>query len=106
MQLRSLSDNHAEHSWHTYPAGMGIYDHESGLDGIVLSSAVMHAVVAPVKAPAEPGVAPLFALPSTIVYETVTVRLDDGSVVERSPNALVATVPGAAHLRTDFAPAK
>jgi len=78
------------HSWHVFPKGTRVLDTVSGMDGVVIHTHIIHSVE-----PARPGTGEvqagrLIPLPNPVVHESVVVKLEDGSTVERSPRVLLA----------------
>jgi hypothetical protein len=94
----------AAHSGHTFAVGARVFDHESGLDGTVLSTAIEHTITPTAAAAPGTAAAGIFALPDSITSETVHVRLDDGAVVARDVGELVALPVGLDSLPVDLAP--
>lgn len=79
-----------DHSWHKFKAGTRVLDTVSGMDGVVTGTTLSHAVEAAAVKPGGVDGGQLIPLPKPVVHESVTVQLDDGSSVERSPRLLVA----------------
>jgi hypothetical protein len=77
------------HSWHAFPKGTRVMDTVSGMDGVVVTTHLRHAVepAGPATGEVQPG--RLIPLPNPVVHETVVVKLENGNVVERSPKVLV-----------------
>ena len=65
-------------------------DTVSGMDGVVVSSHIVHAVKPAAVTPGEGTGGQLIPLPDPVVHESVTVKLEDGSLVQRSPRTLAA----------------
>jgi hypothetical protein len=65
-------------------------DTVSGMDGVVTHSHIRHAVEPAGNVSGEGTPGRLIPLPNPVVHETVVVKLEDGSTVERSPKVLVA----------------
>jgi hypothetical protein len=65
-------------------------DTVSGMDGVVVNSHVTHSVqpAGPASGGGQSG--QLIPLPNPVVHETVFVKLDDGTHVQRSPKVLVS----------------
>lgn len=78
------------HHWHTFISGTKVLDTQTGLDGVVVSTKLMHGVE-PAAAPAAGATAanPV-PLPNSVTHESVVVKLEDGTTVERSPRTLLA----------------
>lgn len=80
------------HSWHTFAKGTRVLDTVSGMDGTVQSTQITHAVRPAAGGSGEGAGGRLIPLPDPVVHESVTVQLDDGTIVQRSPRTL-ATIP-------------
>ena len=65
-------------------------DTVSGMDGVVVDSHIVHAVKPAAGKPGEGTGGRLIPLPDPVVDESVTVKLEDGSLVQRSPRTLAA----------------
>jgi len=65
-------------------------DTVSGMDGVVVNSRLVHAVEPAAANSGEAAPGRLIPLPNPVVHETVLVKLEDGSTVERSPRVLVS----------------
>ena len=78
------------HSWHQFPKGTRVLDTVSGMDGVVTHTRIVHAVEPAGNGSGEGSPGRLIPLPNPVVHETVLVKLEDGSAVERSPRVLVA----------------
>lgn len=76
------------HSWHAFPRGSRVLDTVSGLDGTVVSTQITHAVRPAAANSGEGNSGRLIPLPDPVVHESVTVQLDDGTIVQRSPRTL------------------
>lgn len=76
------------HSWHTFPKGTRVLDTVTGMDGVVVSTHITHAVKPAAQNSGEGGGGRLIPLPDPVVHESVTVQLDDGTIVQRSPRTL------------------
>ena len=70
--------------------GRGVFDSETGQDGVILAGRVLHAVAA--LAPARPPAGDLgvFRLPAGSTRTVYSVRLADGAIVERDPAQVLA----------------
>ena len=77
------------HSWHAFPKGTRVLDTVSGMDGLVTGTRLVHAVEPARSGPGDGAPGRLIPLPNPVVHETVIVKLDDGSTVERSPRVLL-----------------
>lgn len=78
------------HSWHTFPKGTRVLDTQTGMDGVVLHTKLVHAVEAASTAGGNGAAGGLNSLPNPVVHETVVVQLEDGTIQQRSPRTLVA----------------
>ena len=96
------SQNAARHAGHRFPRGARVYDHETGQEGTVEKSAIAHGVAAPVAG--AQATAGLFTLAEPVMNESVAVRLDDGSIVERPAAELVGLPAALPTIPADFAP--
>lgn len=65
-------------------------DTVTGMDGTVVSTQITHAVTPAAAQPGEASGGQLIPLPKPVVHESVTVQLDDGTIVQRSPRTLAA----------------
>lgn len=63
-------------------------DTVSGMDGTVVGTQITHAVRPAVAKPGEEPGGRLIPLPDPVVDESVTVQLDNGTTVQRSPRTL------------------
>ena len=78
------------HSWHAFPQGTRVLDTVTGVEGVVLETHITHAVEPARPAAGDGAPGRLIPLPNPVVYESVVVKLEDNSTVERSPKVLVA----------------
>ena len=78
------------HSWHAFPKGTRVMDTVSGMDGVVTDTRIIHSVKPAAVNLGGGGDGRLIPLPDPVVHETVLVKLEDNSTVERSPKVLVA----------------
>lgn len=76
------------HFWHAFPRGTRVLDTVSGMDGTVMNTQITHAVTPAATQPGEVASGRLIPLPDPVVHESVTVQLDDGTIVQRSPRVL------------------
>lgn len=65
-------------------------DTVSGMDGVVTGTRIIHSVKPAAAISGEVTAGRLLPLPDPVVHETVIVKLEDNSTVERSPKVLVA----------------
>ena len=85
-----MAHTQQSHSWHAFLPGTRVLDQVTGMDGVVQNSHVRHAVEAPASAAGELQAGRLLPLPKPVVHESVIVKLEDGTSVQRSPKVLVA----------------
>lgn len=78
------------HSWHAFLPGTRVSDTVTGMDGVVQHSRVTHAVQPAGGKAGEAEAGRLLPLPKPVVHESVVVKLEDGTIVQRSPKVLVA----------------
>lgn len=78
------------HSWHQFPAGTKVLDTVSGQDGEVVTTNLTHTLQPPATQTGAAAAGQLLPLPTPVTHESVVVKLEDGTTVERSPRTLVA----------------
>lgn len=78
------------HGWHKFKPGTRVLDTVTGLEGLVVGTTLTKTLEAAAKKPGEVASGGLIPLPKPVIHESVTVQLEDDSIVERSPRVITA----------------
>ena len=94
------------HAATIYRGGERVFDEVTRLEGVVQESRIAQQLDAGQAAGVQAGAAGLFRLPTRRTYELVTIRLSDGSRVERKAAQVHPLPAGLSGALADYAPPK